>query len=64
VPEVPKLSPREREVVQLLGEDKTTKQVTMMLNVTVKTAETHRSKHLTQAQASFDRRAGAVCSVE
>jgi DNA-binding NarL/FixJ family response regulator len=41
--EVPKLSPREREVVQLLGEGKTTKEVAMILNVTVKTAETHRS---------------------
>jgi DNA-binding NarL/FixJ family response regulator len=40
---VPKLSPREREVVQLLGEGKTTKEVAMILNVTVKTAETHRS---------------------
>jgi len=39
----PKLSPREREVVQLLGEGKTTKEVAMVLNVTVKTAETHRS---------------------
>jgi DNA-binding NarL/FixJ family response regulator len=41
--QVPKLSPREREVVQLLGEGKTTKEVAMILNVTVKTAETHRS---------------------
>lgn len=40
---VPKLSPREREVVQLLGEGKTTKEVATILNVTVKTAETHRS---------------------
>jgi DNA-binding NarL/FixJ family response regulator len=40
---VPRLSPREREVVQLLGEGKTTKDVAVMLNVTVKTAETHRS---------------------
>jgi DNA-binding NarL/FixJ family response regulator len=40
---VPRLSPREREVVQLLGEGKTTKEVATMLNVTVKTAETHRS---------------------
>jgi DNA-binding NarL/FixJ family response regulator len=38
-----KLSPREREVVQLLGEGKTTKEVALILNVTVKTAETHRS---------------------
>jgi DNA-binding NarL/FixJ family response regulator len=40
---IPRLSPREREVVQLLGEGKTTKDVAVMLNVTVKTAETHRS---------------------
>jgi DNA-binding NarL/FixJ family response regulator len=40
---VPRLSPREREVVQLLGEGKTTKEVAITLNVTVKTAETHRS---------------------
>jgi DNA-binding NarL/FixJ family response regulator len=42
-PKIPRLSPREREVVQLLGEGKTTKDVAVMLNVTVKTAETHRS---------------------
>ena len=41
--DVPKLSPREREVVQLLGEGKTTKEVATMLCVSVKTAETHRS---------------------
>jgi DNA-binding NarL/FixJ family response regulator len=40
---VPKLSPREREVVQLLGEGNTTKDVARTLNVAVKTAETHRS---------------------
>ena len=40
---VPKLSPREREVVQLVGEGKTSKEVAIILNVTVKTAETHRS---------------------
>ena len=38
----PKLSLREREVVQLVGEGKTSKEVAMMLGVTVKTAETHR----------------------
>ena len=43
VAKIPRLSPREREVVQLLGEGKTTKDVAVMLNVTVKTAETHRS---------------------
>lgn len=40
---VPKLSPREREVVQLVGEGKTSKEVAMILNVALKTAETHRS---------------------
>jgi DNA-binding NarL/FixJ family response regulator len=38
-----KLSPREREVVQLLGEGKSTKAVAAMLQITAKTAETHRS---------------------
>jgi len=38
----PKLSLREREVVQLVGEGKTSKEVAMILGVTVKTAETHR----------------------
>lgn len=42
-PKVSRLSPREREVVQLLGEGKTTKEVATLLNVSVKTAETHRS---------------------
>jgi DNA-binding NarL/FixJ family response regulator len=38
-----KLSPREREVLQLLGEGKSSKEVAVLLNVKVKTAETHRS---------------------
>ena len=37
------LTPREREIVQLLAEGKTTKEVATLLNVSVKTAETHRS---------------------
>ncbi|MGH9450057.1 MAG: response regulator [Terriglobia bacterium] len=40
---VPSLSPREREVVQLLAEGETTKEVATRLRITVKTAETHRS---------------------
>jgi DNA-binding NarL/FixJ family response regulator len=39
----PRLSPREREVVQLVGEGKTSKEVATMLGMTLKTAETHRS---------------------
>ena len=45
VPEVSqdRLTPREREVVQLLAEGKTTKEVATVLGMSVKTAETHRS---------------------
>lgn len=37
------LTPREREVVQLLAEGKVTKEVAVALNLSVKTAETHRA---------------------
>jgi DNA-binding NarL/FixJ family response regulator len=36
------LTPREREVFQLLAEGKTTKQIAASLKVSVKTIETHR----------------------
>ena len=36
------LSPREREVLQLIAEGKATKQIATHLHVSVKTAETHR----------------------
>src|SRR5579864_9518545 len=39
----PRLSLREREVVQLVSEGKTSKEVAVLLGVSVKTAETHRS---------------------
>jgi DNA-binding NarL/FixJ family response regulator len=38
-----RLTPREREVVQLLAEGKTSKEVATALNLSVKTAETHRT---------------------
>ncbi len=41
--ELMKLTPREREVVQLLAEGKSSKEVACHLNLSVKTAETHRS---------------------
>lgn len=37
------LTAREREVIQLLAEGKTSKEVAVMLNLSVKTAETHRT---------------------
>jgi DNA-binding NarL/FixJ family response regulator len=42
-PKVPQLTPREREVVQLLAEGKSSKEVASALNLSTKTAETHRS---------------------
>ena len=38
------LSPRERQVFQLIAEGKTTKEVAGVLNISVKTAETHRTR--------------------
>jgi DNA-binding NarL/FixJ family response regulator len=40
---LPGLTSREREIVQLLAEGKSTKEVACHLNLSVKTAETHRS---------------------
>jgi len=40
---LPSLTPREREIVQLLAEGNSTKEVASHLNLSVKTAETHRS---------------------
>jgi DNA-binding CsgD family transcriptional regulator len=37
------LSPRERQILQLLAEGRSTKEVAVALDITVKTAETHRS---------------------
>jgi DNA-binding NarL/FixJ family response regulator len=42
-PKLPKLTPREREVIQLLAEGKSSKEVASLLNLSTKTAETHRS---------------------
>jgi DNA-binding CsgD family transcriptional regulator len=38
------LTPREREVLQLIAEGQTTKEVAVSLDLSVKTAETHRTK--------------------
>jgi DNA-binding NarL/FixJ family response regulator len=42
------LTPREREVLQLLTEGKTNKEIGVALGVTTKTAETHRAHILTK----------------
>ncbi|HXC42938.1 MAG TPA: response regulator transcription factor [Candidatus Dormibacteraeota bacterium] len=42
-PRLPTLTPREREVIQLLAEGKSSKEVACVLNLSTKTAETHRS---------------------
>jgi len=42
-PNVPKLSAREREVVQLVTEGKRSKEIAVAMNVSVATAETHRT---------------------
>jgi DNA-binding NarL/FixJ family response regulator len=39
----PRLTPREREVVQMIGEGGTTQNVAIVLGISVKTAETHRN---------------------
>jgi DNA-binding NarL/FixJ family response regulator len=46
VANLPKLSPREREVVQLVSEGKASKEIATILNVSLATAETHRSNIL------------------
>lgn len=38
------MSPRERQVLQLVAECKTTKEVASFLDITVKTAETYRTR--------------------
>jgi len=43
VPDDP-LTPREHQVLQLIAEGKTTKEIAVILSVTVKTAESHRTK--------------------
>jgi DNA-binding NarL/FixJ family response regulator len=47
---IPALSPREREIVQLLAEGKSNKEVARALGITVKTAETHRGNIMRKMQ--------------
>lgn len=43
VPELPMLTPREREITQLLAEGKSSKEAAVALTLSTKTVETHRS---------------------
>jgi DNA-binding NarL/FixJ family response regulator len=45
-----RLTPREREIVQLLAEGKSNKEVADRLNISVKTAETHRANIMRKLQ--------------
>jgi len=48
-PKSPQLTPRQREVLQLVAEGKTIKEIASMLNISIKTVEFHKShimKHL------------------
>lgn len=42
-PSAPELTPREREIVQLIAEGRATKQIAELLGISFKTAETHRT---------------------
>jgi DNA-binding NarL/FixJ family response regulator len=42
-PELPTLTAREREITQLLAEGNSSKEVAVLLNLSTKTVETHRS---------------------
>ena len=45
-----RLTPREREIIQLLAEGKSNKEVATTLQISVKTAETHRSRIMSKLQ--------------
>jgi DNA-binding NarL/FixJ family response regulator len=49
-PGAAQLTPREREIVQLLAEGKTCRQVAEALGLSIKTADTHRSKIMRKLQ--------------
>ena len=50
------LTPRERQIVKLVAEGKTNKRIAIILSVSIKTVETHRSSamHKVGAKSSAD----------
>ena len=64
-----RLTPRQREVLQLIAEGRTTKEIAVKLGLSVKTAETHRTKlmerldiHDVAGLVRFAIRAGVIAS--
>lgn len=62
-----RLTPREREVLKLIGEEKTTRELAGVLNISVKTAESHRTRlmqkldiHTTAGLVRYSIRLGLV----
>ena len=52
----PRLTSREREIIQLIAEGKTTKQIASLLEISVKTVETHVSSVLRKLQPRREKR--------
>lgn len=44
------LTPRQREILQLIAEGQSTKQMALSLNISVKTVETHRARLMDRLQ--------------
>ncbi len=49
-PLIPSLSPRERQIIQLLAEGKSNKEVAVRLGISVRTAENHRARIMRKLQ--------------
>jgi DNA-binding NarL/FixJ family response regulator len=43
-PDAPALTPRQREILQLIAEGRSTREIAQRLHVSVKTVETHRAQ--------------------
>ena len=54
------LSPRERVIVQLIAEGHSNREMSEILNLSVKTVETHRAAAMRKLESQIDRRAGAL----
>lgn len=45
------LTPRQREILQMIAEGKSTKQIALILNISVKTVESHRAQLMKRLDA-------------